>query len=346
MNRLYKYFCQGLVILLAIIVTFLGSPMPAQAEGQDIVKAEIHHLAEVKPQIDLSEFSNNNVLSQTQIFNKVQSQPTSSTDNTVNSINQDIFTDTNVGLNSINQGTLIAWRIPFVSDLIDSLRSKNIEPTKPEPNSTRGLGKRGPCYSVDDPFIALVPPTKYNSDSKEKLYALGQTLEKSPNIWVYISKLPKNVDSVELMLQDENDEDVINQPVTIPNLKPGFFSLNISTTQVALEVDRAYHWHLSLVCDALRPSRNLSVDAWVKRIPSQENFLRQLETTTEKKRIELYIEQGIWYEALNLIAKLRCRYPKDALLINQWRELLENIGIDEKTAQKIAKEPMMCTSLV
>lgn len=348
MNRVYTSLCQGLLILLAFLVSFLGYGMPAEAKAQKLVEPGIYQLASVKPKIALSEiafsqFSIKNDLSPTQIAKKDQFQDKSSIEGADNFIYQRIFSDTPVFINSVNQETLIAWNWPFVSSLINRLRGKRSQRGAPSPKSTASLGPRGPCYKLNskDPLRALVPPTKESKDtSPSGEFALGQTLAQSPHIWLYIPELPKGVNYAEVMLQDENDRDVLKQPARIP-VASGLFSFNISDTGVSLEVDRVYHWFFSIICDELRPSRNPSVDAWVTRIPPNDDFLRQLETTVrDRERIELYLKQGIWYEPLELIAKLKSQYPQDTLLINQWSNLLQSVGIDEQTAKKIAQAPI------
>jgi hypothetical protein len=176
--------------------------------------------------------------------------------------------------------------------------------------------------------------------------ALGLTFDEYPTFWFYVPNLPVGISDAELMLQDEDNMDVFDQPITIP-IEPGLFSFTTRSTGVPLALDKAYHWYFSIICDSRRPSRNLSVDAWIRRVPLSRDFQRQLDTAAEdRKRVELYVNHGIWYEALTLIAKLRCKYPEDVLLINDWTTLLQSIGINEKTAREIAQKPIVqCSRL-
>lgn len=119
-------------------------------------------------------------------------------------------------------------------------------------------------------------------------------------------------------------------------VKQGIYHFSLQSTGVALELGKVYHWYLSIICDLHRPSRNLSIDAWVKRVkPSSE--LSQLERNGDYKRLlERYYGDGIWYETLTLLATLRCQY-QDAELFEAWSSLLQSIGIEEE----IAREPIL-----
>jgi hypothetical protein len=209
------------------------------------------------------------------------------------------------------------------------------------PAETESAGRRGKCSNVRQTFVGFVPPVEEPVQvsntpipSTEVKSFVGLTTQEFPTLWFHMPELPDDVKMLELMLQDEQSIDVIDQPIAISVAGgSGVYSINWEISGVPLELDKSYHWYLSIVCDAERPSRNPSIDAWVERVSPTQTVQTQLSSATnERERVELYINDGIWHDALTQLARLRCQAPGNEGLIEDWITLLESIGIQEEIA--------------
>jgi len=213
------------------------------------------------------------------------------------------------------------------------------------PAETQSAARRGKCSDVSRSFIGLIPPvvslaeaesTSINGSmpSTQIKSFVGLTAEAFPTLWFHIPELPDDVENLELMIQDDQNVDVIPEPVDILlSSDSGIYSIDWSVTRVPLELGKSHHWYLSIVCDADRPSRNPSIDGWVQRVSLTSAIEEQLESTTdEREQISLYIKDGIWHEALTRLAKLRCAFPDDEGLKEDWTTLLTSIGIPNDIA--------------
>jgi hypothetical protein len=160
-------------------------------------------------------------------------------------------------------------------------------------------------------------------------------------LWFHIPELPKDVENLEFMVQDEENFDLLDEPMIIPLAgRSGMSRLDWRTSGIPLEMDKTYHWFLSIICNAERPSRNPSIDAWIQRVPLSPAIANALTTATERERIELYINDGVWHDALTHLAELRCQLPNDTDLTEEWLTLLDSIGVaSDMSAAPIAQCP-------
>lgn len=225
------------------------------------------------------------------------------------------------------------------------------------PARTESAGRRGKCSSVSA-FTGIVPsvdkPLEQADTSippTELKSSVGLTTQEFPKLWFYLPTLPEGVDSAELMIQsiqnqgeaNEDEIDIVRKPIfiSLPE-EPGILGISLKGLEMSLEFGKLYHWYLSIICDSEQPSRNPSVDAWIKRVQLSPSLESQLSHFKEepRKQLELYVEDGIWHDAFTLIAKLRCQYPEDGQLLQGWMNLLKDIGKDEESLQA----PIICSS--
>lgn len=208
------------------------------------------------------------------------------------------------------------------------------------PARTVSAGRRGNCSEITRSFVGFVPPAETpsakdgaSSPSIEVKSFLGLTTAASPALWFHVPSLPDSVERLEFMVQDERNTDLMDQPVTIPLTgAPGVYRFDWGTTGVPLELNQAYHWYLSIICNPERPSRNPSIDAWIERVELTPADARALASATEREKIDRYIEAGIWHDAFTQLARLRCQQPHDQSLTADWTALLSSIGVSNQMA--------------
>ncbi|MBT9313784.1 DUF928 domain-containing protein [Leptothoe kymatousa] len=212
------------------------------------------------------------------------------------------------------------------------------------PETTSG-GTRGKCNALSQKLTAIVPPLEKpivdsEGHSKQSKALFGSTADASPKLWFYIPRLPADVEGAELMLQvrqdNEKNRDAIAQPIFIENIprESGIFGLDLDTLDgsgIALAPEKLYSWYFSLVCYPERPSRNPSATGWIKYEPYDQRS--GLDTLSNRQRIEKYINDGLWHDALTLAAKLHCQSDATGVNNADWTDLLKSIGLEDDVAQ-------------
>ncbi|MBD1806291.1 DUF928 domain-containing protein [Microcoleus sp. FACHB-SPT15] len=196
-------------------------------------------------------------------------------------------------------------------------------PIPPDTGTPTGRGSgatRGPCQEPNRPFTPLLPLT-------ETGYS-GYTLSEHPTFWFYVPYKIENVRSGTFLLKDQDDNALYKTTFTLPTT-PGFVSVQIPTTAMPLEVNKQYSWIFELYCGEQNRSDLVPVSqrGIVERIDSMS--FEQLATATAAERLNLYIDNNIWYDVPTDLAEIRSIPPA-------WLKLLRAVGLEELKQDAIA----------
>ncbi len=216
------------------------------------------------------------------------------------------------------------WEPPIPSRIIsdDSFWSRLV-----------GLSRRGSCNNLNPPLIALMPPLPQTNEQEEAVLAKGLestlalTLDEHPTFWFYVPEQIRNIEFVEFMMQDERDEAVFENPIKVKLNTSGIVSFELPAREKPLENNKSYHWYFSVVCDSKRPSRNPSIDGWIKRVQLEESR-GTLALATSKEQIEFYASSNIWYEMLKLLAEQNCLSKNNSIYAKYWTTILHTAAPD------------------
>lgn len=204
----------------------------------------------------------------------------------------------------------------------------------------RGAAGRGNC-TLKLPLTALVPTFEQTLGEGKITYVWARTLAERPAFWFYVPDSRPSLNSVEFVLQDEQDNDVYRTRVNLPE-KPGVVSVRLPATATPLKINQRYHWFLKTEGeDNCAPQQgNLvkdSVEGWVQRVTPNPTLIDQLKVATPQQRIELYAKNGFWYEAITSLAELRLLKPEDAILKADWDQLLQSVGLSYIASQPLVR---------
>ncbi len=167
---------------------------------------------------------------------------------------------------------------------------------------------------------------------------IGITLAEYPTFFFYIPDV--NLEGVEgeFVLRNENDEQIYKKIVML-KASDSIISVELtgspSLPLQPLEVGKSYYWVFSLLLDKVDRSSNTDVAGWIKRIEPNSVIKNQLTTTPYKAQAAIYATNGIWYEAVTTLAKLRCASPDDLNISSDWTSLLRQVELPE-----IADKPL------
>lgn len=211
----------------------------------------------------------------------------------------------------------------------NSTKLAYIAPNRGAPGTRQGGATRGGCSTSDQKLTALVPQNN-----------IGMTTAQLPTIFFYIPQT--SADVLEFSLLDENDNEVYQKNLT-PSKAGGIASVDLSTLQgiQPLQVNKKYHWYLSIVCNTEDRSADIFVDGWVQTVESDPALASELQQASPSDRASLYAVNGLWYDSVAALFETRKSSPNNPEIATQWADLLDSVGLGE-----IAKEPLIpcCTA--
>ncbi len=199
-------------------------------------------------------------------------------------------------------------------------------PKDKKPERTEGAGSRNDRQCPQDAIIAttntpsliaLVPTTN-----------TGLILAERPTFFVYLAKTSARQVVLSIREQGTTHHSQTFVPITGES---GIISLKPNQDSPPLEVGKIYQWAVVLVCGK-RPNPNSpAIVSWVRRVALKK-------PQPQGKALEQaawYGEQGIWYDALESLARAQRAQPDNNELHRIWAEFLNSEGLGA-----IATEPL------
>ncbi|WP_019506226.1 DUF928 domain-containing protein [Pleurocapsa sp. PCC 7319] len=202
----------------------------------------------------------------------------------------------------------------------------------------KGAGSHSLCKFTKQateitPLIALMPEIPIETETKSKTYVWGKTAVDHPNFWFYVA-YPANT-YAEFVLQDEAENEIYQTTFTL-NKTSGIVSLTLPKDKITLEIDKSYHWYFNIMCDSEDTTDDF-VEGWIERVRLNPFINNQLESVQPIERISIYAENGLWYDTLTNLDRLRQIEPENKAIANLWSDLLQQVGLDEISQKPIVK---------
>ena len=198
--------------------------------------------------------------------------------------------------------------------------------------SSADTGSRDSCPTVEKAITALVP--KSNA---------GNTLSQHPTLWFYI---PYQQGLFTLILKDEATAAIVARLDFPVNKGGGIMGFPIGETVSPLEIDSAYRWQVYFSCNPDIEPQFTKVQGVVQRVAKTETLGKSLDSAkTTQEKINLYAKQGLWYETIGEIIKVRNENSENQELEELWLNLLSNHHVN---LENFGSEPLVqcCDSIV
>ncbi|MEL7039525.1 MAG: DUF928 domain-containing protein [Cyanobacteria bacterium J06592_8] len=227
----------------------------------------------------------------------------------------------------------ISNRYPSTSELkiyFQAPTSNSEVPDNGTPNSEGTASRSGSCIAKDIPLTIVTGQSE----------TLTLTASSHPTFFVYVPYTSSEVSYGIFTLYDsQTKQEVWNVVFQLPT-EPGILSIPSPKNASALEIDQSYRWFFELNCESQNGTepQPLMVQGTVKRISSQA-FEADLSTATPLEKVNIYAAQGLWYDAVALLATLQQKDPSNSQLKTLWVELL-------KASNSRKLEPIYQESLV
>ncbi|NEQ26004.1 MAG: DUF928 domain-containing protein, partial [Microcoleus sp. SIO2G3] len=217
------------------------------------------------------------------------------------------------------------------SDSSASIASHDKQVRGQVPGRQRGGARRTDCPDLRA-LTALVPVTEIQTQTLPETYVGGTTTAEYPTFWFYV---PASLDAdlrAEFILQDDTGANIyrINSAdFPASEQTPGLIGIALPASIAPLEMGRVYRWYFNLNCGSEVP---LSVQGGIERIPLDPNLANQLANASAQEQANLYLANGIWYDAATVLAQLHRTHPTDATIESSWINLLRSIGLEDLAA--------------
>lgn len=186
-------------------------------------------------------------------------------------------------------------------------------------------------------LTALVPEI---SDDKQ---IWGLTTADHPEFLFYLSKFrtPKESKTlrlpIEFVLQDDDDRYIYRTRFVLPLKAGGIIRLPIPTTSEPLQVGKRYTWTLYT---HFSTNETNYVHGTIYRTQLGAAKQKQLQAASPLKRLDMYLQEGLWFDAMSTLVDLKQETPQDLKVTSRWNNLLKDINLVE-----LATAPMLscCT---
>lgn len=193
--------------------------------------------------------------------------------------------------------------------------TKRIVYTPPDrkgtPPASNQTGSRGICPKTEIPLLAMGGTSGYT-----------QTISEFPTFWFYIPYSSDRISQGEFELQDENAKTIERISIALPTT-PKIIPIRLTQP---LELNRHYRWYLAVNCSSDRFISEGYVTGMVERILLPAEVERQIAITRSPlDRLQIYAQNGIWYDTLNELAQL---YLVEPTLAETWKDFLKNVGLE------------------
>ncbi len=198
------------------------------------------------------------------------------------------------------------------------------------PGRRVGGGTRGPaCLQGRLPqLVALLPSNN-----------IGYTTEAFPRFFWYMPTTETKTAEFTLYSvgAQRQRRDVVYRATFETSGTPGIASLKLprGATLPALKAGQYYTWTISVICNSEDRERDISVSGWVRYVPPEADLARQLAAASESDRLQLYAENGYWFDLVAALAKMRTDSPRDEAIAEQWSDLLRSQGLSRVANQRI-----------
>ena len=181
-----------------------------------------------------------------------------------------------------------------------------------------GGGSRGNCIANRDQLVALVPEN-----------SVGITASTTPQLFFSIPQTNKT-HLIEFVVRNQQDE-LVYEALLETKDRAGIIAIELpeNLQQESLKTNENYHWYLSMICNEQKRSHDIVVEGLLKRIEIEPTLSQKLQNADPIEQASLYQQQGIWHDALSIVAQEQKNTNHRGAARAKWTELLSALGLGE-----------------
>lgn len=191
------------------------------------------------------------------------------------------------------------------------------------PGRREGGGTRGSCASSAHQLTAIAPEQNF-----------GYTTDPFPTLHWYVPELANQ--TAEFILYTEDATEIYSTSFVIDGAE-GIISLSLPkhANLPPLELGQKYRWQFSIICQdsaTAIPSVTFA-EGWIERTELDAALTAQLEQASDLEKVTLLAENGIWFDAVNILAKLRRGNMSPSIgsasVEQAWQNLLGSVNLTD-----------------
>lgn len=198
---------------------------------------------------------------------------------------------------------------------------------RPARSRVGGYSRSAACGS-NQTLTALVPPPQQQEGLPKEQATVDKTAASHPTFFVHLPALPGKTVAFTLQNEAGTDKDLHRTEFKLTD-KPGVVGIALPQSVPALQIGQKYLWQVAIVCDPDDPASNIVVSGWVERVKSP--------TPAGNDPIATLAEQGIWQDAVTLLAMRRFQQPQDLSVAEDWAALMEDAGLPQFKQSEIVQ---------
>jgi hypothetical protein len=189
---------------------------------------------------------------------------------------------------------------------------------------------RACSIAADARLVALAPEFVKTAAEGGERSVWGQTTQANPTLWFFVAAVDRSA-PLEFFLQDRDDKVIYESVIPAP-VRDGVIGVKISPGQNSLMLDRPYRWTLKAKFGCGESAQEQRyVDGWIQRVGLPVG----IDIVTHPAQV--YVDRGIWYDAVNSLVEQRLKEPRNVWLRQDWRELLGAVKLEEFAVQPLIK---------
>ncbi|MBD1867346.1 DUF928 domain-containing protein [Cyanobacteria bacterium FACHB-471] len=211
---------------------------------------------------------------------------------------------------------------PQATAVQQTLKQTLPPPPPNNPGSSAAGGRRSASTCPQDAIAATTDPLL---TALSPTTTPGLSLAERPTFLVYVPST--SAENAEFSLRSRDGRGIYRTTVPLTDT-PTLISISLPDQVAPLEIGSLYTWSFAIICNPDNRLEDQFVTGSIQRIELNPVRLSQIEQSPPARRIALYQEDGIWYDALTLLFELKRSQPDDLSVDTTWREFLQSGGID------------------
>src|SRR5262245_25484134 len=225
------------------------------------------------------------------------------------------------------------------------------EEARAKPPETPDVASRGPALPTlprfvprdrDAPTSRLGGATRGAGADELAVEALvpvaaGLTLEAEPVLYWYLSRpTPARVD---LRLLALDPHETVLETTLPPARSGGIQRIRLADHGVELAPGRAYQWLVLIVTDPADRSRDRAIGGGIERLAPDAKLRERLADADRERLPFVLAEEGVWYDAIDVLSVDIDRQPGNATLWNRRAALFEQAGLPQVPLERVDAAP-------
>lgn len=181
-----------------------------------------------------------------------------------------------------------------------------------------GFRRGGSCLPEGQELLPVVPPLPEDQVENGE-DPVDLTASDSPVFWVYVPAM-EDAKTAQFTLQDElGTEELANVEFDLSG-EEGIVGIKADLDAVESDV---YYWQMAIQCSADSPDENPVVSGWITQtdLPVPDG--------TPSEQASFYAENGVWQDAVSILALALYDSASDPSAIADWQALMTAAGLDE-----------------